>query len=433
MMTDLQTNNYARRLLVELFVQFEADHNWFQDEECGTVLDLMNRLEAEIARGFALLDEGQELPADMRPLVKLRALDRFLKESTGFQVTGLPAQMTLEGDRRFYVYRRPLGLRQPSIQGQMGGHLRNWVAHHWVIPEKLYGYSVEIVRPTQFLISKFEALRQRRELLRVAIYHFEEGVEIVWHENLLPHLQAVGLKEPEKQWNRVERLLERALQQRVHVLVLPELTVTPALRRNIQHWLVKHLGRHSLLLVLPGSFHEADSSRPSEVFNRTQLLDSTGQVVMDHSKITSFGRIESFEHIRLGKRISLLPLPIGLMATPICLDFCQSDHPIREIWKALGPEWLLVPAYGNQSSVNAHRAAAKDLKISHGSRTVLANQHPRGEAPARGFIGDPPSESTPQNPDEQPAEQADAFQVEELRIWPDETPGGNKSGPGWVN
>ncbi|HEX5748301.1 MAG TPA: hypothetical protein VFZ09_18825 [Archangium sp.] len=432
-MTDQQINNYARRLLVELFVQLGEKHAWFHDEEYRTVVDLANKLEAEIERGIALLDAGKELPADMWPLVKLRVVDRFLNENSGFQPTGVLAQVTLDGKRRFQVYRRPVGPRRSSVERQISGHLRAWVKHHWVIPETFLDYSVEIVRPPQFLITKLEALRGRREPLRVAIYHFEDGVEIVWHEHLLPHWQAVDLKAPETRWSRVERLLERALQAQVHVLVLPELTITPDLRRRIQGWLKKNLSRHSLLLVLPGSFHEPDPAQQGKAFNRTQLLDSAGQVVMEHTKLTRFSQGGAFESILTGSRIRLLPLPIGLMATPICLDFCQSAHPIRELWKVLGPEWLLVPAYGNQSSVNAHRAAAKDLRTSHGSRTVLANQHRQGEQSAPGFIGDPSSESLALSPEEQTAEQADAFQVESLWIWSDETSGGNKSGPGLVN
>ncbi|MFP2906498.1 hypothetical protein ACLESD_15820 [Pyxidicoccus sp. 3LFB2] len=424
-MTDAETWLYAQRQLVELFVRLSENHPLLQQAE--NEVPLGAGLEQQVARAVdLLLDEQQPLPEAMNPLVKLRGLDRFLL----LAARGSPSPSTwLEADGRLYLlYRRSGSARKPRIQGQMG-HLRTWMEHHWVFPKKVEGYDIELVQPNRLLTQGFGLLRERRELLKVAACHFEDGVKPLWRPDLKPErLQASDLTDPKRRWDSVLMELERAVVEKVHVLVLPELTIPPVLRERIQEWLLLNHGRHSLLLVLAGSFHEPDPTQPCGACNRTQLLDGKGRVVLDHRKLVKYGRTGAFEYINPGRTIQLLTLPVGLVATPICLDFCQANHPIRTLWKVLGPDWLLVPAMGGAGSVSAHRNAARDLLLSHGSRTVLANQSDE-EAPVPGFVDDAPRDARLP----EPLHPAPTFQLGFVRVWSEGEEAGNIPGPMLVN
>jgi len=418
-MKEHETIDYARRRLVELWVQLSDDHPLVQDLE-GELLykDVKGSVEAALQ----VLVEGETFGAEWNKLVLLRALDTFLAGQEGTASTGGEVQLgtpvRLQDEQLYFLYRRPPSLRQPRVEGQMG-HLRRWTRHHQVVPEKLRGYEIVFVRPSRQLSRELARLRQDRQPLKVAIGRFEDGVSPDWMARHRPHFRAETLTAPETRWKALSGLLERARTAGAHVLVLPELTVSPDLRLRIQGWLAEHADMHSLLLVLPGTFHEADpAGQAGEVVNRTELLDAYGQPVLTHTKLLRFGKWESgAEHIRLGKRIQLLTLPLGLLATPICLDFCEAAPPLPELWNDLGPALLLVPAMGDSPNRSAHAAAARRLLITRGSVTVLANQPMSPGASAPGFICDS-LERDPTKPDK--ASRSD-FEVVAVDLPPGET------------
>ncbi len=420
-MTDQQTIDYARRRLVELWAQLSDDHPLFLELEAEL---RRNDVLETVTGAHRLLEHGKVLPTEWNALVRLQALDEFLAEHSGTRATGVDEQLgtpvQLEDGKRYALYRRPQGLRQAPVEKQPG-HLRKWMKHHQVLPEKQRGYQVAFPRPSDYLLEQLSRMHARREPLKVAIARFEDGVEPRWlREQSPPRFQAAALTDPETRWKRVSHLLERARDERVHVLVLPELTIPPDLRLRLQEWLTEHADTHSLLLVLPGTFHEPDPRGRRGVVNRTELLDAYGQCLLVHDKLLPFkAHSMGDEDINPGRRISLLPLPLGLLATPICLDFCEADQPLPELWKELGPAWLLVPAMGDGSSRRAHARAARTLFVTRGSVTALANQPPRMGLAAPGFIYDGQKERDPTAWDD--AEPGDTFQLVTVDIVLEET------------
>jgi predicted amidohydrolase len=415
-MTFEQTLSYARRRFVELWVRLSDDHPSFLELEREF---LGNDIEETVTGARTLLDRDEALPETWNALVCLQALDTFLAEHSGTRATGVDAQLgtrvRLEDGQVHLLYRRPQGMRRAPVEKQ-SGHLRRWMRHHQVLPEKPRGYQIDLSRPGDYLFEALARMREHGEPLKVAFARFEDGVTLsCQQEQSPPRFRAETLSAPATRWETVSQFLERARTAGAHVLVLPELTVSPDLRLQIQKWLSDHSGEHSLVLVLPGTFHEPGSAgRTGEVVNRTELLDAYGQPALTHCKLLPFTHpMLGVEDIKPGRRISLLALPLGLLATPICLDFCEADQPLSEIWKQLGPAWLLVPAMGDGSNRRAHATAARGLFITRGSVTVLANQPATPGVAAPGFVCD----SLDRNPTEWDSKESrPSFEVVEVDI-----------------
>ncbi|KFE68615.1 hypothetical protein [Hyalangium minutum] len=428
-MTLRETIEYARGLFVKLWAELWKDHPRFQELEREFRLNKAIGTEAQVLK---LLDEGKKPPEEWNGLVRLRALDEFLAENSGSRATGVDTLLStlvqLEDGERYHLYRRPQGMRKGHLEGKVG-HLRNWARHHWVIPANLSRYHVEIRKPGDYLSRKLADLYKRGERLRVAICHFEDGVGLSRVKPHPPSWRVESLTDPEARWQTLKGFLEQARFAGAHVLVLPELTVTPALRERVQQWLEEHFGEHEMLMVLPGSFHEADSEDPDKVFNRAELLDAYGHPVLEHLKLLPFGGLgeQGAEDIHTGKWIRLMGLPLGMLAMPICLDFCEADGPMPEVWKNIGPEWVLVPALGDATSLRAHARAAAQLYTTRGSVTVLANQPKTEGEKAPGFVYQGQKRDSAEKADEP----VPCFQVVEVDIRLDFQ--GNKQAPGAVN
>ncbi|HYO68939.1 MAG TPA: hypothetical protein VEU33_22960 [Archangium sp.] len=414
-MTLQQTIDYARRRFVELWVRLLTDHPGFQEGE-GELR--RNEVTETVTEARDVLDQGEALPAEWNALVQLQALDEFLAEHSGTSSTGVDIQLGLpvrmEDGQVHFLYRRPQGMKQALVIGKMG-HLRRWARHHQVLPEQLRGYQIALIRPSDYLFQQLSLMQARRERLKVAFVRFEDGVTPKWMAQHLPQrLRAETLTDPETRWATMSRFLDAARSAGAHVLVLPELTVSPELRLRVQGWLDEQSGNHSLLMVLPGTFHERDNKgKPGEVVNRTELLDAYGQPLLVHHKLLRFGGWEgAVEDINVGKRIELLSLPLGLLTIPICLDFCEADQPLPEVWKELAPAWLLVSALGDGSSRRAHATAAKSLFTTRRSITVLANQPKTPGAPAPGFVCDSPGRDPTRWDDETPGASFEMVEVD---------------------
>lgn len=134
--------------------------------------------------------------------------------------------------------------------------------------------------------------------------------------------------------------------------------------------------------------------------NHAELLDGLGHKVLDHLKLAVFSRPLpadspfkdvppelACEAISTGTVIQALDTPLGLFVAPICLDFCDSrTRPFDRIWNDLGPEWLLVPSMGEESTLSAHTLRAKEMDGIYRSVVIVANQMPDGKDALHGFV-----------------------------------------------
>ena len=224
-----------------------------------------------------------------------------------------------------------------------------------------------------------------KRAIRLFFSHFPDGVRPNWHEKTKGAVVADDLEDPEKRWASLESCLDHARKAGADMVVFPELTICPRLRRKVSTWLEDH-PHNPFSLVLPGSFHER---RKNRTYNTAELMSRSGKTVLTHIKLAAFGLLNKREGIDTGARIDLLDTPIGLIGIPICLDFCQEGQPFGGLWDAIGAEWLLVPAFGDKKSVRAHERRAEAVCRAHNTVCVLANQNPEGKDADLGFVSAP--------------------------------------------
>jgi len=325
-------------------------------------------------------------PESEHPLLALQALDVFIYESAGGRDDPPPARLK-SGDTSYWLVRRPFPSRCRSALARHPGHLQSWLRYHWAVPVEISGFRVQVSPSSGKAWEALNGLLQQ-EYANLHIGSFADGVEPRWLREHEPDFLAEELTDSESRAKSMEANLREAAERGAHLLVFPELTLTPALRRHCIRWLMDNPD-HGFALVLPGSFHQRQGDG---WINRAELFDANGDLLLHHHKLQASGNMQQAggpdwcEKIAPGDGIRLLNTPLGLLAMPICLDFCQAGMVFAGLWETLGIEWALVPAFGNAASMRAHARRARELARAHGTRTLLANQPYPAGCQAPGFI-----------------------------------------------
>ncbi len=315
------------------------------------------------------------------PLAFLEVLDDYLFKRFD-RSAGLSPSMNVPLDGETYViHRRVLQRSTNTAHASKTGHLQSRLRHHWIVPSRISGIEIRF-RSAPDCIHRATQKPLKNGELKVYVGSFPDSVEPRWLKDDPTKWSARELTDAGLRWSSVLRGLEEALTARAAIIVLPELTLCPNLRRKVSDWLDDRPD-HPFILILPGSFHEERDGKP---FNIAELFNRYGTSVLHHRKLTRFGTREQQEGIETGSRIELLDTPIGLIGTPVCLDFSEEGEPFSSLWGRIGAEWLLVPAFGEASSIAAHFRRAKELFRKHGTVSVIANQHPQGSDQDHGFV-----------------------------------------------
>lgn len=241
------------------------------------------------------------------------------------------------------------------------------------------------------------------------------------------HFQArrpEGMENPEKLTEHLTRVIETAATEKVHLLVLPELTVSSEAREQLVKALQKNRSRWPYGVVA-GSFHEwpaGTTNAKALPCNEARLLDHKGQALLKHQKKKGFrihrgyvtprffpefrpeqlpsGVSEVFEGIEDGSALAVLDTALGRLALLICFDAIAAD-PERgydHLVQCLRPDLLLVismspeterfEAFFNRMSehwigtlfVNAHCLCKPSEILASGN---LALFEPEGAPPTR--------------------------------------------------
>ncbi|MGC8490125.1 MAG: hypothetical protein ACP5SH_00145 [Syntrophobacteraceae bacterium] len=315
------------------------------------------------------------------PLAFLEVLDDYLFKRFDYSAGLSPSTLVLLDGETYTVHRRVLESSMETAHGSKTGHLQSWLRHHWIVPASINGIEIKF-RSAPDCIRKATEERLKAGEMQIYVGSFPDEITPRWLNDNPTKLYAGGLTDPGKRWEGILDVLEGAQKAGTSILVLPELTVCPTLRRKVRDWLDDQPD-HCFILVLPGSFHE---ERNGERFNIAELFNRFGNTVLDHRKLTRYGDSGRQEDIKTGRRIELLDTPVGLIGIPICLDFCEEGAPLSSLWEKIGAEWLLVPAFGETSSIHAHQRRAEELFRKHGTVSVVANQHPEGSDEDHGFV-----------------------------------------------
>jgi predicted amidohydrolase len=313
------------------------------------------------------------------PLAFLEVLDDYLFHCRDYR-SQLSTGVLLDGET-YFVHKRVLKRSENTAHGSKTGHMQSWLRHHWIVPASVNGIEIRL-RSAPECIQKAMEEGLKDGKVKVHVGSFPDEVKPLWLNDDPTKLSARELTDPDKRWQGILEVLGKARGAGASILVLPELTVCPALREKVIDWLDDHTD-HGFILLLPGSFHE---EKNGEKFNIAELFNCFGKTVLHHRKLTRYGDSGKQEDIRTGSRIELLDTSIGLIGIPICLDFCEEGAPLGSLWERIGAEWLLVPAFGAGSSINAHLRRAEELFRMHGTVSVIANQNPEGSDRDHGFV-----------------------------------------------
>ncbi|MBF0261032.1 MAG: carbon-nitrogen hydrolase family protein [Magnetococcales bacterium] len=329
-------------------------------------------------------------------LMWLAALDEVLSR-TGLEdmVQREQPKLHVVHGREWRAFLREVPLSPARPHAVQGGHLRNWLRHHMIVPLVYPPYPVldPKVDPESGLMTDPDQERLRIEIapsthlaralkkqaggeLKVWLGTFPDGVMPDWPNISQGRCTSARLDDPDTRRCSILQSLEQAQEAGAHVVILPELAVCPTLRDEILAWLDMH--EPGFLLVVPGSYHEADPNHPERLpCNRAWLCDGSGGVIVAHEKFIPFKKDHPcHELITPGNRVTLWRTALGVISLAICRDFCEEEGWVRQLWDMLAPEWLLVPSMSNDGGIGAHVLQAKHLYNTCGTRTLLPNQTP---------------------------------------------------------
>lgn len=217
--------------------------------------------------------------------------------------------------------------------------------------------------------------RKPGNVLRIAVAAFEDRVRLkVERQGDRVFFPATD-GEAERLASALE-MIDAANREGAHILLFPELTLSPGNQRAIQGEIAERKARHlrsSLLLLGLGSFHDHCSLAIGGTTrrNRAYLIDGRdGRPLLyqDKLQIAQGGDIE--EEFQPADRVNTLLTPWGLMAVAICKDLF--DAPASDVFRDLTTDWLLVPSMSDK--LEPHREKTSSLWKRHRCISVVANQ-----------------------------------------------------------
>jgi hypothetical protein len=144
----------------------------------------------------------------------------------------------------------------------------------------------------------------------------------------------------------VSEALKRAADDRVTVLVLPELCLPEGLLEGSNGLRNQFGGTYPVLVVAGLHHHEFDSGK---IRNRSVLVDADGVVLHSHFKLTRVnfsltgrGAKDIWEGHETGSTITVHPSPLGSIAIPICRDIFAMES--KRLIEDSGCTLLLIPS-----------------------------------------------------------------------------------------
>jgi predicted amidohydrolase len=207
-----------------------------------------------------------------------------------------------------------------------------------------------------------------------------------------------AIEDEDAQAEFVKTVLARCRDERISILVLPELRVPPKLQNTIKKFLsgqsLKQLvAGNGLIMVVAGSWHvEGVTDELGEMqrrfWNRSVVMDYRGEIAWIHDKLTEyvitadnvaqdpalrtqFGLSEKGgkEAIRRGRTIEFCDCKLGRISVAICVGFFHD--PIEKALRASGANVFLVPAMSPDMRPLEERA--RTLVRSQRASTFAAN------------------------------------------------------------
>ncbi len=180
--------------------------------------------------------------------------------------------------------------------------------------------------------------------------------------------------------DNIETAIAIASDRNAEILLLPEFSVPGSCVSFLQERLAA--AEHAPAFTVAGLRHiQADRPGPagqdplSNWVNEAVVLGDDGSEIFRHRKMTSFrfayGEAELEEDTQLGRRLAIIPTPIGDLAVVTCLDaFGSTVERVRESPASL----VLVPSLS--PSVSPHEIALAEAVRWLWGAAFVCNRHP---------------------------------------------------------
>lgn len=311
------------------------------------------------------------------PLALIRALDEHVaggdvgtynRASRGGRET-LARQ---ENGMGYWLVPVVLATRRLAKLNKQVGNLGAWFHRHVVLPcTSAHGLRVTFSLSQSAVDDALARLwEQEHPAIKVWIGHFNDVAEVKWAHNQIGNLRMTRVEPQEVRNASLLATLKTAADAGAHIVVFPEFTLDLDQRR----FLIKHLRDNSipsLVLLVAGSFHEPVGDK---VFNTAPLYSAAGRTVFTHRKLRLYGDLnKGAEDVSVGDSIHILATPVGCLTVLICKDFMDAHATVESLLTEVPVDWALVPSFGDESTIRAHKARAKALAVVRvGTHTVVA-------------------------------------------------------------
>ncbi len=320
------------------------------------------------------------------PLLWLQALDEHCYSEISSKCYFRNLRID-DGDGLIYllpIYQKAVG----AARSKQFGNISCWLKYHRAVPlSNSQGISVEVTGiPKGYM--DWAAKIFAGKTITIAVVHFTDGIapNISYMEP--EHFVCDGVSDENKRLETAFDHIRHAKRQGAHILLMPELTITPLIRSKI----VAELERlneggdenhaMSVPFILLGSFHEQVESGWRNHADAVLGLDGTHLFGCDKRKSVTFNNCKE------GIECSPTPLtclftPLGLMAMAICKDLFEGEP--AAVLASLPLDWLLVPSMSD--NINPHKVSARTMYNTGGAIVAVANQEmPGGKGSVPGFV-----------------------------------------------
>jgi predicted amidohydrolase len=341
-----------------------------------------------------------------QPLALLAALDDLVATTSRLRFSGVAYKVD---ENSWWLLPVETPIRSAAKMRRQVPRLDHYITKHVVVPAELglisHLLQVRVTVPTGNLAYGMRVMAQSADTLRAWIAHFDDDCHVQWQSSPVSgRWLATGLKDEAKRLGSAITTLAQAADAAAHVVLAPELSLTPAQRDHlVELWTRQHRPVQPSLLLL-GSFHQ---DLGGETFNCAELTDGhTGDCLFRHRKLRLFGsygepgELDLVEDIVPGNEVNLLVTPLGIFTVLICKDFVDAHPAVRGLLQELGADWVLVPSYGDDVNQTAQmRRADQVCRVETGCHVLLASARNLGLSegpPLPGFwhpSGQPASQS----------------------------------------
>lgn len=350
----------------------------------------LNQWEQSRNRDEALADERLQFLADLQnqvalsldriaaaPLALIRALDDLVAHTSSPYNTasrlGSETLTRVEDGKGYWLVPVVLQARRAAALNKQVGNLSAWFHRHAVLPaQTAHGLRVSVTVSQSTVAEGLTKLwSEPQPVLKVWIGHFNDGADVDWTRNELGNWRTQSVAPQEVRNASLVAAVSSAAEAGANIIVFPEFTLDMAQRAV----LVRHLCRNpipSLLMVVAGGFHEVVGS---QVFNTAPVYSGdVGEVLLTHRKLRIFGDLDhGAEQVDLGDQVHVLVTPVGCMTVLICKDFLDAHPSVESLLTEVPVDWVLVPSFGDEKTIRAHKHRAKALAIvKTGTHTLVA-------------------------------------------------------------